>query len=86
MLVGGFRAGAGKGLACAAAVFSDQGADPAADSPRAGSQIGVVRRGCLGGGQVVFHLPGPALVGQGKALHEQSCRLERDQAEPPGGS
>ncbi len=40
MLVRGFRAGAGKGLARAAAVFGEEGTDPTADSPRAGSQIG----------------------------------------------
>src|SRR5208283_4986855 len=45
MLIGSFRAGTGKGLARTAAVFGEQGTDPAANSPCAGSQIGVVRRG-----------------------------------------
>ena len=82
MLVGGFRAGARKGLACAGPVFGQEGSDPTADRPRPGAQIGIVRRGCLGRGQVVLPLPGPALVRHGKALHEQRRRLERDQAEP----
>ena len=42
MLVGGFRAGAGKGLACANPVFGQEGSDPAADRPRPGAQIGVI--------------------------------------------
>jgi len=86
VLVGCFCAGTGKGLAGPAAVLGEEGSDPAPDGPRAGSQIRVIGRGRLSGGQVLFHLPGPALVGHGKTLDEQCCRLERDQAEPLGGT
>jgi hypothetical protein len=84
MLVGGLRAGAGEGLASCTAVLGQQGADPAADAPSPCPQIGVIRCGRFSGGQVAFHIAGPALVGHGESLHEQGSRLQRDQAKPAG--
>ena len=48
MLVGCLLPGTGERLAGAAAVLGEEGADPAADTPCAGSQVRVVGGDCLG--------------------------------------
>ena len=86
MLIGSLGPGPGQGLAGADPVLGEQRAEGPADAPRAGAQIAVLGREGLGGAEVALHLLGPALVGQGEALHEQGRRLERDESQPRGGA